>query len=139
MSTRWPARASSMAVAAPAHRAPTMTTSNGDGGMDAWIMVRAVLAESSGNVLRQHARVAADAIYECRPARSLEPHPHRVDARERRDAALMTQLTLRIEQRNPQPGIVATVACGPDDGLDAGRFQVELCRRIQELRPERFE
>ena len=65
-----------------------MTTSHGDGGIECRIM----LSNPCGDVVRDDVRVRADAVDKRGPARPLEPHAHRVDAAERRDAVVMTQL-----------------------------------------------
>src|SRR4051812_2192898 len=129
-STFMPWRAINIAVAAPAHRAPTTRTSNllqlnmilppsgrGTTGL------RQVLADR----LRQVLGVQADAVDEVRPPPPLKPQAQGVKARFRGDPAVMDQFARRIEDRQLQPAIASGETIGPKHGADAACLQIDRC------------
>jgi quercetin dioxygenase-like cupin family protein len=79
------------------------------------------------DVLGDHGRVAADAADEVRPATVLEALAEHVEARYRRAAAVLADLAVLIEQRQPQPGVGTAMTGGPHDGVDTGGAEVEVC------------
>src|SRR4051812_38592186 len=113
-----------MAVAAPAARPPTTTTSwedrgimsgpfSGSAGSRAGGAHRRAAA---GEVAGDEGGVVAHAVDEVGVAAVLEPLPHHVQAFDRRDAPALDDLAVPAQHRHLQPRVLAAVTGGPHDG-----------------------
>ena len=61
------------------------------------------------------ARIVAGAVDQRRLAAAQKLHPHEVHAWMLGNPAIVTDLALAIENRHIEPGIVRTIAGGPND------------------------
>ena len=142
-STRSPSRASSMAVAAPAARAPTTMTSyeaplrSVDGWSSAY-MLELISVSGSGpvgdggewaagaaDVLGDVVGVAADAVDEVRVAVVLEALAEHVGAGHGSDPPVLADLTVAVKDGKVEPWVGAPMAGGPDDGADPSSVEIE--------------
>src|SRR5262245_27659476 len=128
----------SIAVAAPPHRAPAMTTS--------YLTTRAPLAlrdtlaaQHAGDVIRQLERVAADAVDEARVPAALKVESEDVEARHGRDAAVVEDLAAGVEHRDSQPRVRPTVTRRPDHRGNTGGLKVEARPCADGQRPRGLE
>src|SRR5438045_2762832 len=101
----------SMAVAAPAQRAPTTSTSKRSVACIMQLPFSGRRAGGMGemcqDVLGQRFGIGPDAVEESGPPRAHEAQAERIEARRRRDPAPMADLAVRIEDRHLQPAVVA--------------------------------
>ena len=138
--TRSPARASSRAVAAPATRAPTTTTSYVGSGSGRWI--HGFLKRVGGS--RRRHQAAGPVLNECSvESAASAPTPSRNAELRRRmncrpstyspgawgHTSTVKDLPLRIEHRDVQPGVLAPVAGGPHHSVHAAIPEVDRARR----------
>src|SRR6476659_690986 len=126
-STSSPARARSIAVAAPAAREPTMTTSWWEWSVD-MVWSRSVDGRQrppGGDVVGEEGGVVTDAVDEVGVAAVLEAQAEGVQAVDRGDPPAVDDLAAGVEHRDVQPGVGPAVTGGPDDGADAAPAEVD--------------
>src|SRR5262245_8247330 len=76
----------------------------------------------------QIASIVTSAVDQPGLAEPQKLHPHEVDAGRTDDAAVVRDVALAVENRQLQPGIIWSVAGGPDDRLDAALDEVHAER-----------
>src|SRR5262252_1157853 len=126
--TCMPARASNMAVAAPASRAPTTTTSKISESVESFCTsnsFRSVRSIPFHQMLSDSQRVGADPVEEVGPPSSLKALAEHVQARNWSDSVGMHKLAVGTRDGYVQPVVIAAVAGCPDDGRDTGGSQIE--------------
>ena len=80
-------------------------------------------------MIAQVSGVIAGTIDQCRFSTAQERSAYQVHARGRNDPTIMADHSFAIENRQLKPGIIGTVAGGPDDRLDLSAGKVQSERR----------
>ena len=83
------------------------------------------------DVMGELGGVGADAVQEARVPATHEVEAERVQARLRRDAALVPELAPVVQDRDVEPRVLAAIPGRPHDGADAGRPEIETAWVIQ--------
>src|SRR5580765_930778 len=100
-----------MAVAAPATRAPTTTTSTRSGSAGEFITSPRDSGRqprpAGSDAIGQVRGVDADAVDEIRIAPALEAHAENVKPRRRRHPKPLENIALRVEHGHAQPRVIA--------------------------------
>src|SRR5262245_30148592 len=132
-STRSPASASNIAVAAPAQRTPTIITSKQDGNLMLCNMVRSslsgaprVFVEKCHDLLGNCGCIRSDTADEMRVTLAQKLEAQGVETGDSSDSIPMGDFAIRADcSRDSEPGEIPPVAGRPDDGANA------LCRERQ--------
>src|SRR6516165_7295022 len=80
-------------------------------------------------VIAQVSGVIAGTIDQCRFSTAQERSAYQIHASGRNDPTIMTDHSFTIENRQLEPGIIGTVAGGPDDCLNLSAGEVQTERR----------